>query len=627
MTLPDTIQNHISALEIRLSETQDKLDGLREAERFEEYEKVRDEEFIGLFKDTCALVREAELAGSPYLIELAKAVGKILDDGIRYSYGRDSVYDFMPSWAHDEDRPLIKDEIGENFPLSHNTVNMVIQAFQSCSADFSNFITEPWDAKSKRHQKSANLSRFRSNLPALTSTLDNPSAATILDARCEISSSRCVAPLRFLKSTGNTCLALTATSGYGNRSPTLEYLFPNQPLAPSVKFPTVHQFEPKLNEVPIHGAIDEIRRLIVVGDDCRIKSYEWGSSNGEVHKHLLPIHNLASKSSRGPMALLPNGSLVRAGQGGASVFDLQVPTYGSDGNETIGELIEDVKTMRSDFNGIELSSGSAPTSHIKFFDQPNIKPHIWQPLLAAPSTFLCAGYGHDEGKYGCVGIDLEAGKTTSYHLGHGANVSDFSVSLGEPQLFLTACNDGFARLFDMRLSLPVLTFDACGQNECCDAVALAHPDGIPIMFTGTGRGEQIKVWDVRARACVYELATGNNAVQSVAWDGQNNCLYAATECRYMDRLGYHHDYRYAKIPNNQRFDDEDEDYCVIGRDAKDYYKDGERCWPKSAWHKEDYFGYLYDAGGHQILRYAFKEDPDRSAVPKYGDASRGSAYW
>lgn len=65
------------------------------------------------------------------------------------------------------------------------------------------------------------------------------------------------------------------------------------------------------------------------------------------------------------------------------------------------------------------------------------------------------------------------------YLGHGATVSDFSVSSGDPQVFLTACHDGFARMFDVRRSLPVLTFDACGQSEFCDTAALAHVDGIP----------------------------------------------------------------------------------------------------------------------------------------------------
>ncbi|CAE6413050.1 unnamed protein product [Rhizoctonia solani] len=277
-----------------------------------------------------------------------------------------------------------------------------------------------------------------------------------------------------------------------------------------------------------------------------------------------------------------------------------LPTHGPYGDKTIGKLIKDLDTIREDPDEIEPSTGSAPTSRIKFLDQPNLKPSLWQPLLTTPSTVVCVESARDKGKYRCIGIDLEAGKSTSYYLGHGADVSEFSVSPTDPQLFLTACNDGFA------------------------PAALAHPDGIPIVFTGTHKGEQIKVWDVRARACVYELSTGNNSVQSLAWDAQNNCLYAATECQHMDRLGYHHDYRYAKIPKSQEFDEGME---YDDDDGKDYYIDEERCWPKPAWHKEDYFGYIYDAGIHLILRYAFKEDPNLSVVPEYGDASIREGYW
>ncbi|KAL5637777.1 hypothetical protein ACGC1H_002142 [Rhizoctonia solani] len=152
------------------------------------------------------------------------------------------------------------------------------------------------------------------------------------------------------------------------------------------------------------------------------------------------------------------------------------------------------------------------------------------------------------------------------------------------------------------------------------------PGGIPTVFTGTSKSEQIKLWDIRARACVYELSTGNTMVESLSWDAHNNCLYAATQCSYMDRLGNHHDYRYAKIPKSQRsiqdVNEEDEE-----DDDDEEVTDGERCWPKDAWHTEDYFGHLFDAGDHSIIRYKFKEDPISSVVPLYGNATVGGGHW
>lgn len=133
-----------------------------------------------------------------------------------------------------------------------------------------------------------------------------------------------------------------------------------------------------------------------------------------------------------------------------------------------------------------------------------------------------------------------------------------------------------------------------------------------VIFTGGLRSEAVKVWDPRASAIMYELATGNNAVISMAWDAPRSTLFAATECSYMDRLGYHHDYRRAKIP--KRYDpdqvssqdlqdqgmnidnDEDEE-----EDEDDDYD--ERYWPKQAHHLETDFGCAFDSGEHRLCEF------------------------
>jgi hypothetical protein len=111
------------------------------------------------------------------------------------------------------------------------------------------------------------------------------------------------------------------------------------------------------------------------------------------------------------------------------------------------------------------------------------------------------------------------------------------------------------------------------------------------------------VWDVRARACVYELATGNNAVVSMVWDSGRSTLYAATQCNHVDRLGDHHDYRKARRPKEQRATAGDSEMESDGDDDDDEHEDdddGGECWPKEAHHTEDYFGYMLDAGDHVI---------------------------
>jgi len=133
------------------------------------------------------------------------------------------------------------------------------------------------------------------------------------------------------------------------------------------------------------------------------------------------------------------------------------------------------------------------------------------------------------------------------------------------------------------------------------------------MFTGTDTGEHIAMWDVRARTIVYELATGNNSVNAMAWDPVRNCLYAATECNYVDRLGRHYDYRTMKMPKPPKAEDDDDVEMLDGDDGADDPEDDgedededERCWPTRAHHREDYFGYTFDAGDHRICELLFE---------------------
>lgn len=101
------------------------------------------------------------------------------------------------------------------------------------------------------------------------------------------------------------------------------------------------------------------------------------------------------------------------------------------------------------------------------------------------------------------------------------------------------------------------------------------------------------MWDVRAKSMIYELGTGNNMVNALAWDSSRNSLYAATACSYMDRMGYHHGYRRAKMPNAPEEGDTDD------------YDGEERCWPVQARHSEDHFAYTFDAGDHKICEYLY----------------------
>ncbi|KAF8598014.1 hypothetical protein BDV93DRAFT_610057 [Ceratobasidium sp. AG-I] len=581
-----------------------------------------DEKFIMILKDVCALVRRAQLSNNAQLPELVEAAQEILNQGVNFAYGESDMFDFLPSWAHDDElgEPLIEDRGEASFIRGQ----MPKRAASS------------WNKCMKRHPDSSFLARFRSDLPTLTPTSANPLAMCVYDARCDITSRDVALPTGLQLSRGSSCLALNAMDGYADLC---YFILGND----GSGLPNEHFQVTGLADTANQMALDESRRLIFLGDDDRIKSYAWGTPGGDNYERLLPMHTLHSGRANGPIAVLANGTVVRADEGSASVWSLEgLQTHGQNADKRIRKI----KVKDSWWNNpdeIEQSPGSQPTSELTFADNPDLKPSRWQPLIESPSSMLCTTSKTDSGEigYDCFVLDLEhGGKVATRFLGHGGVVSDFSVSASDPQVFLTACNDGFARLYDLRRPLPVLTLDACGQYEFCGAVALAHPDGIPTVFTGTSKAEQIKVWDVRARTPVYELATGNNSVSFLAWDAERNSLYAATETSHMDQQGCNQ-YRRANIPEDSynshprlrvldivskmesRLDDliecENSGFVCVGSD-EDSFDGDERCWPINAMHNEDYFGYTFDAGQHRIYCYRFNKNSSPDVLPEYGEA-------
>lgn len=78
----------------------------------------------------------------------------------------------------------------------------------------------------------------------------------------------------------------------------------------------------------------------------------------------------------------------------------------------------------------------------------------------------------------CISLELESGKISDRYLGHSAQVKGFSTSQSDPNVFLTACGDGYARLYDTRHHLPMLTFDVGQQSSVCSSAIPCHSDGI-----------------------------------------------------------------------------------------------------------------------------------------------------
>lgn len=338
----------------------------------------------------------------------------------------------------------------------------------------------PWLPSMKRHPKTSPLARFRPELPTLTPTSTSPLATIVYDARCDVSSASIISPINLQLSLGSTFLAVNGMCGFKHRSPGLECFLLDKGDDESTGFVESKFVLPGLAHIAVHLATDESRKLVFVGDKYRVKSYKWAAPDGTYHDEPFPTHTLDSGGSSGPIAILPNGTLIRASTGGADVWTLDsLPTHGSKGRKIIGQKMDDydLDTWRDDSEDIELSTGTPSSSRINFVDQLTLSPSVWQPLIESPSTVLCGDSG---GRYGCTSVDMEhGGKTVARYIGHGGYPTDFSVSAGDPRVFLTACNDGFARLYDVRQALPASTFDACGEAAFCEAAVLAHLDGIP----------------------------------------------------------------------------------------------------------------------------------------------------
>ncbi|KIJ66742.1 hypothetical protein HYDPIDRAFT_26166 [Hydnomerulius pinastri MD-312] len=367
--------------------------------------------------------------------------------------------------------------------------------------------------------------------------------------------------------------------------------------------------------------------------------------------------NSQSAKASGPIVLL-NDRVLRAGQGVVAVWNIDALDQHVPGEKKpIGGKISTSHTWCDDGSDeenecIEPSAGNKCHASIALENQ-YLCIGPWTPhpstsgvMLVAPNPWYHGSFGKDR----CHAIDLESGRVAAKYIGHGSGVATFSTSKVDPHTFLTGSYDGYVRLFDTRQPLPILTVDVSSRHDSCASALFIHPDGIPTIITGSGRGENIKVWDVRARAQVYELATGNNAVVDMVWDDTRSVLYAATECMYVDRMGFTRKYRPAKLPKRRigtahnkadvpgpdggemeveeipddsgnmegcdEEDDDDDDDDDDGYESENDYR-----WPRTAEHAEDYFGYTFDSCEDRLFRYTFKHDVNPDVLPGWGDAN------
>ena len=328
------------------------------------------------------------------------------------------------------------------------------------------------------HPKSTTLARFRGRSFPLSVTLTTPVAKMIYEARCEISSTLSNLPIRLDTSSDGACMSLLSMGGYKDRDPFLLTFIPGN--GDNV-FKDAHQFAIGLSEIAYQSTMDASRKLIFVADSLRIKSYKWDTADNKGNP--LAVHTMDSGNFDGPLASFSNGRLLRAGKGAAGIWNIDaLETHGPKGRKRIGKKFntEDSWRDNDDNDAIEVSSGSAMNQQIKFADN-TIRPARWLAHPSAIGTMLCASdVQTSPHRFWCGALDLEhGGKESARYLGHGGQISDFSTSQADQNVFVTSCNDGCVRLYDVRHPLPMLTMDVGKKDSVCDTALLVHPDGIP----------------------------------------------------------------------------------------------------------------------------------------------------
>ncbi len=230
--------------------------------------------------------------------------------------------------------------------------------------------TVAWRKTLRPHPLSTPCSRFLDDIPEWTATDQNQRAISVAQARCEITSREIRLPSDMrLSSTGNI-LAFSAMGGWKNRVPYLHYQLLNEESinSCSIKVDLMSGLREML--------IDDERRLLFASDWDRVRSYRCKDPNvsrDEPSGRSLRVHTLNSRGYAGPLAMLPNGRLAKAGKGQVAIWDLDsLQTHGESGKDVVGDKLsesESMDTWRDDPESIERSRGSEATTVI---DLPSI---------------------------------------------------------------------------------------------------------------------------------------------------------------------------------------------------------------------------------------------------------------
>ncbi|VDC05494.1 unnamed protein product [Peniophora sp. CBMAI 1063] len=444
---------------------------------------------------------------------------------------------------------------------------------QELSSFFFGCALTPYKDMPKPSPYTSPLARFALNpvIPVSTS----PVITAFTEARCEIQSREIDRPATMLLANGN--IVILGAGGRKEQGGVLTICDLTSEGGSALAYTE------KAFSLGRHGgaqaALDEARRLVYVGGDKAISVYRWddeGDGDGEDVEYI-------NQDDEQEQLYSEDADRQRR-----PTFFLQAKDYGG-----VLDLTADrTKVLRSGRNGLGVwDVSSLDPSGIANFNSiassAFSEVHTWSRHPSDQHQRLVAGSNRS-----CrvSSADIETGKAVMHYVGQNTGVGALAVGKDDPHNFFTASAEGGVRFYDSRTPAPIYVLQHAGGDNI-QSLLYEHIGGHPFIIIGGNQSQQIKIWDARARAPLYQLSTGNNAVETLAWDGERNQLYAATNCQYLGYDGSFFGYRGA------HFGDEDDD-------------GGDWRWPREAWHDEKSFGHPFDCGSHRLIRYSFKSEPN-----------------
>ena len=95
----------------KISKLEERLDDVISKYSDEDEEGDGEKAFMAVLKDACALIRDAESEGVANLDIAIEQVDKLIDKALNFAYGDSEMFDFVPSFAHSNECPVLEDEI------------------------------------------------------------------------------------------------------------------------------------------------------------------------------------------------------------------------------------------------------------------------------------------------------------------------------------------------------------------------------------------------------------------------------------------------------------------------------------------------------------------------------------